>query len=118
MVQYPDPRDVYLMVSCVYFTYLLITTSRAELPHTSLSTSTSCYRNNATRVDSLEYGVYLASDDSNTASKSKKVIGPDGKLVKDAPNKTKSGRFKRTYHCPRLKALVGLATFAHYKALF
>lgn len=35
-----------------------------------------------------------ASEDSNPASKSKKLIGADGKLVKDGSNKTKSGRFK------------------------
>ncbi|KAK9899084.1 SCA7-domain-containing protein [Cystobasidium minutum MCA 4210] len=35
-----------------------------------------------------------ASEDSNVASKSKKYVGPDGKLVKDGSNKTKSGRFK------------------------
>lgn len=45
----------------------------------------------------------IASDDSNTASKSKKLIGADGKLVKDGSNKTKSGRFKRTFFPSRLR---------------
>lgn len=40
-----------------------------------------------------------ASEDSVTTGKSKKLIGADGKVVKDGSNKTKSGRFKRELRC-------------------